>query len=43
MTLEKEIEYSSTRKGRVLLHTLAFLRDYKFRWHAKGILREIKG
>ena len=43
MTMEKEIELSGSRIGRILLHTLAFNRDLKFTWHFKGILREIKG
>jgi len=34
---------SQTRKGRITLHVVCWIRDHKTHWHMAGILREIKG
>ena len=31
-----------TRQGRILFHVYMMLIDYKWNWHLKGIIREIK-
>jgi len=42
MTLQTKLKLAMTRKGRIILHFLCFLRDYKFLWHLKGVLRELR-
>jgi len=42
MTETIQLQLSRTRQGRIELHLLSFLKDHKFKWHWKGILREVK-
>jgi hypothetical protein len=41
MTADKQIALSQTRKGRMVIHVLAYKRDRKLVWHLKGIMREV--
>ena len=41
MTTDKQLEWANSKAGRIGLHLLALNRDYKFKWHLKGIIREI--
>ena len=41
MTMEAQIRLVKTRKRRIILHAITFIRDHHFRNHAKGIFREI--
>jgi len=43
MTIERQIKLAESSRGRVTLHTLAFIQDRKLWWHLKGIIREFKG
>jgi len=42
MTTKKQLRLSETSIGRIKLHLICLLKDHHFKWHVKGILREIK-
>ena len=41
MTTARQLHLAGSRGGRLLLHLVALLHDGRFRWHLKGIAREL--
>jgi len=40
--MEREIKFAESRIGRVALHLMGLNKDYHFKFHYLGIMREIK-
>ena len=41
MTVSKQLQLAKSRTGRIKLHMLSAIRDFKIVWHLQGIMREL--